>query len=71
MLAMCVLVVAQPASAEETDSSRFLLGVLVGPPSLRLTDSEKLSIFRIHTEASLENMHLEDDAKVREREQEC
>lgn len=61
-----VAAVSQPYSPEETDASRgYFAGVLVGSPSLRLTESEKRSIFRVHLEHALEDMRLDDEDKVR------
>lgn len=48
------------------DYSRYFAGVLVGSPSLRLTDSEKQSIYRIHVERALQDMHLDEENKVLE-----
>lgn len=59
---------SQPFSAEETDASRgYFAGVLVGSPSLRLTESEKRSIFRVHLEHALEDMRLDEEDKVQRR----
>lgn len=48
------------------DCSRYFLGVLVGSPSLRLAESEKRSIFRMHLENALKDMRLDVEDKVNE-----
>ena len=40
------------------------MGVLVGSPSLRLTESEKRAIFRVQLERALEDMRLDEEDKV-------
>lgn len=59
----CFFVIAQ--NTPEADCSRYFMGVLVGSPSLRLTESEKRSIFRIHLEHGLKDMRLDEEDKVR------
>lgn len=46
------------------DCSRYFLGVLVGSPSLRLAESEKRTIFRMHLENALKDMRLDEEDKV-------
>lgn len=48
----------------DEDCSRYFAGVLVGSPSLRLTESEKQLIYRIQVEDALEDMHLGEEDKV-------
>lgn len=48
----------------EVDCSRYFMGVLVGSPSLRLTESEKRAIFRVHLERALKDMRLDEEDKV-------
>lgn len=50
------------------DCSRYFLGVLVGSPSLRLAESEKRTIFRMHLENALKDMRLDEEDKVKNKE---
>lgn len=48
----------------DADCSRFFSGVLVGSPSLRLSDSEKKEIYRIHLDDVMKDMRLDERDKV-------
>ncbi|CAM9327973.1 unnamed protein product, partial [Scytosiphon promiscuus] len=48
----------------DEDCSRYFAGVLVGSPSLRLAESEKQSIYRMHVKNALKGMRLDEEDKA-------
>ena len=54
----------KPQVSPEIDCSRYFLGVLVGSPSLRLTEPEKRAIFRVYLQHVLKDMRLDEEDKV-------